>query len=269
MTEKSVNQTKRKEWNLDEYRRKAIEREYKELDEKNPGRSSIPLRREYLKAREGELDLTRNIGKTKVVSGNTPLNKQGGFYCPDCDCVIKDSANYLDHINGKKHQRNLGMSLRTKRATLEDVRNRLKSNKRKHEELKSYDFDERMKELAEEEEKKKRQRKERKKEKKRNGSSSSSKKKTTETVELSKETKHEDRGTHTDDKIIRDENTKNSNSDSGRCEESSEGENKRSRKIKDSDEWSNNPTETADEDHFSELLAMGLPVGFGSSKKQN
>ncbi|THG10320.1 hypothetical protein TEA_000126 [Camellia sinensis var. sinensis] len=37
------------------------------------------------------------------------------------ECVVKDSANYLDHINGKKHQRALGMSMRVEQASLEQV----------------------------------------------------------------------------------------------------------------------------------------------------
>jgi hypothetical protein len=46
-------------------------------------------------------------------------------------CIVKDSANFLDHINGKKHQRALGMSMRIERVGLEAVKNRFESNKRK------------------------------------------------------------------------------------------------------------------------------------------
>jgi U4/U6.U5 tri-snRNP component SNU23 len=36
------------------------------------------------------------------VTNTTPLNERGGFYCEDCQCLLKDSSSYLDHINGKK-----------------------------------------------------------------------------------------------------------------------------------------------------------------------
>lgn len=46
---------------------------------------------------------------------------QAGYYCNVCDCILRDSATYLDHINGKWHQRALGMSMRVERSTAQDV----------------------------------------------------------------------------------------------------------------------------------------------------
>jgi U4/U6.U5 tri-snRNP component SNU23 len=53
-------------------------------------------------ARAEGIDLTSRVGKYQVVSDAAPNAQQPGFYCEPCDCLLKDSVSYLDHINGKK-----------------------------------------------------------------------------------------------------------------------------------------------------------------------
>ena len=48
-----------------------------------------------------------------------------GWHCKVCDCFLKDSHTYLDHINGKKHQRNLGYSMKVEKSTADQVKERL------------------------------------------------------------------------------------------------------------------------------------------------
>jgi len=159
----------RRKWDRDEYERKANDRaqaarEAKE-EEDQPRKK---VKKALLKARDEKIDLESRVGKSVIITNSTPLNLAGGFYCDVCDCVIKDSINYLDHINGKKHQKNMGFSMKTERSTLDQVRARFTENKKHMEEKKlDYDLDERMRELREEEERAKEYRRDRKQEKKR------------------------------------------------------------------------------------------------------
>ncbi|KAL6560587.1 hypothetical protein OROGR_004146 [Orobanche gracilis] len=122
-----VDNTFRRKFDREEYLQRAREREAREVDGRTKSKSSGPLvQRKPLKHRDYEVDLESRLGKTQVVTPIAPISQQvvAGYYCSVCECVVKDSANYLDHINGKKHQRALGMSMRSERATLEQKKKR-------------------------------------------------------------------------------------------------------------------------------------------------
>lgn len=153
------NDNFRRTWDREEYEKKAKERALDDSDDEDDSsskrRPSAPVKRELLKRRGYDVDLEANLGKSVVITKTTPLSHTGGYYCNVCDCVVKDSVNFLDHINGKKHQRNLGMSMRVERSSLDQVKKRFEMNKRKREEEKQkkekeYDLEERMAILREE-----------------------------------------------------------------------------------------------------------------------
>lgn len=89
----------------------------------------VPKVKETLKQREKSVDLESQVGVSKLISPITPKWQQGGFYCKLCDCLLKDSQLYLDHLNGKKHNRMLGMSMRVERVTVDRVSEKLKNLK--------------------------------------------------------------------------------------------------------------------------------------------
>lgn len=159
----------RRTWDAEEYDKLAKERLQSEDDVQSEKAPAVAVKRELLRPRDHQVDLDSSLGKSIVITKSTPNSLQGGYFCNVCDCIVKDSINFLDHINGKKHQRNLGMSMRVERSNLDQVKKRFEHNKRKLEEdkkKKDYDFEARMEELKEEEERQREKRKEMRKQKK-------------------------------------------------------------------------------------------------------
>jgi len=89
------------------------------------------VERAKLKARDHEIDLTSRLNKTQVQSITMSASQQAGYYCEVCDCMLKDSLAYLDHLNGKYHNRNLGMNMDVERSTVDQVRQRLERAKQR------------------------------------------------------------------------------------------------------------------------------------------
>jgi U4/U6.U5 tri-snRNP component SNU23 len=134
-----VANVQRRQWDLSEYEAKAAEKKRLEEEEaslkdaKNRNRAraqSALVVRAPLQHRAVAVQLESRLGKHTIVTNSTPLSQRGGYYCDVCECLLKDSNSYLDHINGKKHQRALGMTLRAERSSLGEVRAKLDEHKR-------------------------------------------------------------------------------------------------------------------------------------------
>ncbi|KAI9484665.1 hypothetical protein BDB00DRAFT_774471 [Zychaea mexicana] len=139
----------RRKWDRSEYAERARAREERDrLNEKNEDRKRRGLPaikpkneqddqqpKELMKMRENKIQLDANLGKIQVVQGGATgeASRQPGFYCKACNIVVKDSVNYLDHINGRKHQQAVGVQLKVERASVDSVKDRLALLKRKKE----------------------------------------------------------------------------------------------------------------------------------------
>merc|ERR1712014_470480 len=128
----------------------------------------IPLpssQRTYLKQRSFELDLEKNLGKAQVVTAHTIKPLQGGYWCSVCECLLKDSSAYLEHVNGRRHNRNLGMNMKVEKVGVDRVREKLAAMSKTKEAVEPEDITARLAALEEEAEEKKRRKKEKKKNK--------------------------------------------------------------------------------------------------------
>lgn len=59
--------------------------------------------RAFIQSRKDRIDVDSKVGKTEVIDP-TNVEKGAGFWCEVCACLLKDSASYLDHVNGKRRK---------------------------------------------------------------------------------------------------------------------------------------------------------------------
>ena len=143
MPPKGVANVERRGWDKDKYEKKAKDREefgdefvdgekaageirnkqeFKAADAGAAGPAGS--KRAWLRNREQSYGFERSAGSTRVLTEPEVQKKATGWYCDVCECLLRDSASYLDHVNGKKHQRALGYAMRVERVGVDAVRER-------------------------------------------------------------------------------------------------------------------------------------------------
>jgi U4/U6.U5 tri-snRNP component SNU23 len=128
----------RKKYDRAEYTQKAADREAKEKEEgKLRYEAKLAGRKYYApltgdetltSARASRLDVSSNVGKTVLMPAGAATGKRGrgaGFYCADCDLTFKDNLQWVEHENSMQHLRAIGQTGEVKRATTEEVRERI------------------------------------------------------------------------------------------------------------------------------------------------
>ncbi|ODH49499.1 hypothetical protein GX48_04441 [Paracoccidioides brasiliensis] len=177
----------RKTWDREEYAQKAAATEAKSKEESKARYEAKLAGKKYhapvdfssleaTSSRSERLNVASMVGKTTIIPAGSAVGKRGrgaGFYCPDCDLTYKDNMQFVEHLNSKQHLIATGQSGEVVKATVEDVRQRLRwlSHKKrmvKEEERKAgqLDLGERLK-TREEEEAREREEKRRKRNEKR------------------------------------------------------------------------------------------------------
>ena len=127
-----VSNVDRRTWDLSEYEAKAAEllKQQEDKDKNIPGEI---IERKLIEARDvGILDRATHMGRQLNI-------ERAGFYCGTCSKLLRDSLSYIDHCNGKKHQRLLGYAMITGRATLQQVKDRILFHKQRLNALKKHE----------------------------------------------------------------------------------------------------------------------------------
>lgn len=81
---------------------RAIRQEFAAAGEDDAG--PMGSDRAFLRARDGRLGLEERAGKVEIINPTDAEGLKAGFWCETCSVLLKDSAAYLSHVNGKRRK---------------------------------------------------------------------------------------------------------------------------------------------------------------------
>lgn len=132
-------------------------------DNKNPDnieQNSENYKKFFAESRGYNFDFEGGVGQSNIVQqGGSKKGSAGrnmaGYYCNVCDCTLADNRSWLGHLNGRRHQRNLGQSVfKHKRSDVNEVMTAISLKKKQIEEKQeAYSFKDKIREAEEMEEK--------------------------------------------------------------------------------------------------------------------
>jgi U4/U6.U5 tri-snRNP component SNU23 len=134
----------RRKWVVDD---KLIqERNQRDTQDPQPKDEDLSLpqeKTEFLQSRKYNLELKANLGKVfQMGVKNFPgVGKKTIFECEVCEVTFNDSITYMDHLNGKRHNRLLGMNMKVEKVSTERVLKKLEMLGGKNEKAKIIDED--------------------------------------------------------------------------------------------------------------------------------
>lgn len=129
--EKGNRDVQREGWDVAAFEKRAADRERAEREaeqeklrarkaqrnaEHQDGDPFAPTRA-WLRKRDYKIEFESRVGTTEIVGSA----HSGGFRCKVCDVTVKDSSRFMNHVNSRAHQKALGMSLRVRRSTVEEI----------------------------------------------------------------------------------------------------------------------------------------------------
>lgn len=145
----STTETYRRTWDREAYAAQAVAREAAEARERKARYEAKLQGKKYhaapagtsgggeqqqqqlASARDTRLDVSAQIGKTQIITGAMASvtgrrGRSAGFYCADCDLTFKDNIQWVEHLNSRGHLVAAGVQAEVKRASLDEVRQRLR-----------------------------------------------------------------------------------------------------------------------------------------------